>query len=140
VPRVTKRQRVDAFLKENPPDWEVLRGRFPDISESSLRDWLREAGVRLPQPQRGVWTKSFEELGESLCDMADAYIREPKLCRSIVIATKDRTRFAASNPKVDEAKRAEKEEMVQWMLVWLDDPSMFASWVRLRQRLRQNSR
>jgi hypothetical protein len=140
VAKITKRQRVEAFLKQNPTDWEILRGRFPDISESSLRKWLREAGIRLPQPQRGVWTKSFEELEESLRDMADAYTREPKLCRSIVIATKDRTRFAARNPKVDDATRAEKEEMVQWMLVWLDDPSMFAGWVRLRQRLRQNSR
>lgn len=136
MPRITKRQRVEAFLRENPPEWETLRANFPDVSESSLRGWLHEEGVRLPQPHRGVWTKSLDELEESLTDMAEAYTREPKRCRSLVITAKDRTRFASRNPKVDEAKRVEKEEMVQWMLVWLDDPAMFATWARLRRNSR----
>jgi hypothetical protein len=136
VPRITKRQRVQEFLQGNAPDWDQLRAAFPDVSESSLRDWLREAGIRLPQPHRGVWTKTLDELEESLNDMAEAYRTEPKICRSLVITAKDRTRFASRNPKVEEAKRAEKEEMVQWMLVWLDDPAMFATWVRLRRNSR----
>lgn len=134
--RITKRQRVDAFLQANSPDWEQLRTAFPEVSESSLREWLHDAGIRVPQPLRGVWTKTLDELEESLIDMAEAYRTEPKICRALVITAKDRTRFASRNPKVDEAKRAEKEEMVQWMLVWLDDPAMFPTWVRLRRNSR----
>ena len=30
-------------------------------------------------------------------------------------------------------KRAQKEEMVQWMLVWLENPAIFPQWVKLRR-------
>lgn len=137
MPRITKRQRVEAFLRDNPDVWdtlwETLSANFPDVSASSLRDWLHAAGIRLPQPHRGVWTKSLDELQESLTDMAEAYVDHPVACRAVVIAAKDRTRFASRNPKVDAAKRTEKEEMVQWMLVWLDDPGIFATWAGLRR-------
>ena len=51
----------------------------------------------------------------------------------MVIAAKDKTRFAARNQKAAAEKRALKLEMVHWMLVWLGDPAMFATWVGLRK-------
>lgn len=107
------------------------------FSESSLREWLRDAGIDVEQPFRGVDTKTFEELEASLVAMGELYLREPdarKICRSTVITAKDRTRFAARNPNVDPAKQAAKAEMVEWMLVWLGDPAMFPAWVALRKR------
>jgi hypothetical protein len=146
MPRITKRQRFQSFLETKGwsgigrPEWELLRAGLPDIPEASLRDWLQEAGVPVDQPYRGVRAKSFEELEESLSAMTELYARDPaagKICRSLVISAKDRARFASRNPKVDEAKRAAKEEMVRWMLVWLYDPAMFPAWSRLRRAQEQ---
>ena len=49
------------------------------------------------------------------------------------VKVKDRARFASRNPKVSPEKRAVKEEMVQWMLVWLENPEVFPAWVRARK-------
>jgi hypothetical protein len=38
------------------------------------------------------------------------------------------------NPKVDPAKRAEKEEIRQWFHVWLENPQAFFDWLELRKQ------
>ena len=89
-------------------------------------------------PPRILW-KTLDELEASLREFQRMYAASedaPVLrleLRDIVIKAKDRARFAARNPKVSAEKRAAKHEMVQWMLVWLDDPSMFGDWVTLRR-------
>jgi hypothetical protein len=115
-------------------EWQQLRAVF---SESSLREWLPEAGVPVAQPYRGIETKTLAGLEDSLAAMAELYLQDGairKTCRATVIAAKDRTRFASRNQKVDPEKRALKAEMVDWMLVWLGDPDMFSSWVTIRKR------
>jgi hypothetical protein len=80
--------------------------------------------------------KTLDELEASLREFQRIYDEEPvrrRELRDVVIRTKDRARFASRNPKVSAEKRAAKDEMVQWMLVWLDDPSMFGDWVTLRR-------
>lgn len=84
-----------------------------------------------------VQWKTLDELEASLGEFQRMYAEYPaqqRELRRIVIKTKDRARFASRNLKVSPEKRAAKEEMVRWMLVWLDDPSMFADWVALRRR------
>ena len=86
-------------------------------------------------PLRVNW-RTLDELEASLRDFQRIYADHPEQRRNLrdtVIRTKDRARFASRNPKVSPEKRAVKEEMVQWMLVWLDDPSMFGDWVTLRR-------
>ena len=53
--------------------------------------------------------------------------------RDLVIAAKDRARWASRSDKVEKSKRAMKAEMVEWMLVWLDDPAMFPAWSARRR-------
>ena len=85
--------------------------------------------------------KSFEELEESLLSMERLYAgameagdrQRARDCRKTVIVAKDRARFAARSAKTPE-KRARKEEMRMWMLVWLENPGVFAEWVKLRKR------
>ncbi len=99
---------------------------------------MSESRILVDQPYRGVETKTLDGLEESLKAMTQVYEREGalrKMCRSAVIAVKDRTRFASKNQKVDPAKRALKAEMVEWMLVWLDDPGMFPVWAAARKRV-----
>lgn len=88
------------------------------------------------QPAPRIQWKTLDELEVSLLEFQRQYRDDPtrrRELRDIVIRTKDRARFASRNPKVAAEKRAAKEEMVQWMLVWLDDPSMFADWAALRR-------
>jgi predicted aminopeptidase len=83
-----------------------------------------------------VQWKTLDDLEVSLREFQRRYAEERSVrreLRDVVIRTKDRARFASRNPKVSEEKRAAKEEMVQWMLVWLDDPAIFGDWVTLRR-------
>ena len=87
-------------------------------------------------PAPHVQWKTLEELEGSLLRLRQVYSDEPakrQEVRAAVIRTKDRARAASRNPKVSPAKRSEKDEMVKWMLVWLDDPAIFADWVTLRR-------
>jgi hypothetical protein len=142
VRKATKRQQFEELMASqlwtaiHAAEWGLLRERF---AETSLREWLSTAGIPVDQPYRGVETKTLEGLEGSLVEMGDVYEREAELrkaCRATVIGVKDRTRFASRNPKVDAEKRALKAEMVEWMLVWLDDPGMFAGWAEVRKRVR----
>jgi hypothetical protein len=84
-----------------------------------------------------VHWKSFEELETSLRELSGRYAESPaeerKQLRATVIKSKDRARSTSRNSRVSEEKRAEKSEMVEWMLVWLGDPAMFVEWVELRK-------
>ena len=80
--------------------------------------------------------KTFDQLEASLRALqqlyTDSHDSRSEL-RKAVIRAKDRARFAARNPKVAPEKRAEKEEMVRWMLVWLENPLIFTDWIVLRR-------
>jgi len=53
------------------------------------------------------------------------------LVRRAVITAKDHARLAARK----EEKRAAKEEMILWMLTWLENPGLFPDWLRLRKNV-----
>lgn len=46
---------------------------------------------------------------------------------------KDRARIISRCASVSAEKQALKREMVEWMLVWLGNPEIFESWVRIRR-------
>jgi len=56
-----------------------------------------------------------------------------RYCRRQVIAAKDRAKFLARH-------KPEKEEMAQWMLVWLENPEVFPAWVDARKKARLSNR
>lgn len=56
------------------------------------------------------------------------------LVRAIVLKGKQRAAQIASNPKVREAKRREKGEIVNWFTVWLQTPDIFFDWLDIRKR------
>jgi len=45
-----------------------------------------------------------------------------------------RAEMIARNPKVDAAKRAEKEEVTRWFSVWLEQPDAFFDWLEIRKQ------
>jgi hypothetical protein len=128
---------------EHPPAiteelWKELLHLLSPVSESYLRDLLRATGLPFAQPYCGIRQRTFEELEQSLREMLQVYTEataaqdreRARYCRRQVIAAKDRAKFQArSSPE----KAAEKTEMAQWMLVWLENPEVFPPWVDARK-------
>ena len=96
------------------------------------------------EPIASVRLGSFEELEASLIEMEAAYAAavanhdgpRAKECRRTVIKAKNRARTAARNPRADPEKRRQKEEMVEWILIWLENPGIFEAWAALRKRIK----
>ena len=145
-----KRQLRDYLEAQQPAAitetvWRELLERLAPVSESYLRDLLRDTGLPFAQPFAGVRQHTFAELEQSLRELLDVYVaagaagdrERARYCRRQVIAAKDRAKFLARNPRTPEPKRAEKDEMAQWMLVWLETPEVFPAWVEARRRVIQ---
>ena len=122
--------------------WADLMMSLAPVSESYLRDLLRATGLPFDQPYSGIRQHSFQELEESLTGILQVYLESvaagnrdrARYCRRQVIAAKDRAKFLAATPRTEEDKRAEKAEMAQWMLVWLENPEVFPAWVEARKK------
>ena len=114
--------------------WQELLRILAPVSESYLRDLLRATGLPFAQPYAGILQHSLEELEQSLREMLEVYRaavaagdrERARYCRKQVIAAKDRAKSQVSKNPV-------KAEMVQWMLVWLENPEVFPSWVEARK-------
>jgi len=142
------KQEVREFLATERPAaiteavWQSLLMRLAPVSESYLRDLLRQTGLPFEQPYAGVRQHTFEELEQSLRELEQVYADamssghrdRARYARRQVIAAKDRAQFLARNGRTAPEKQAEKEEMVQWMLVWLESPEVFPAWVEARKR------
>jgi hypothetical protein len=150
VPRPGKsiKRELREYLEAERPSaiteavWRDLTVRLAPVSESYLRELLRETGLPFDQPYAGIRQHTFDELERSLAEMLAVY-REAmeagdrdraRYARRQVIAAKDRAKFLAGNPRTPEEKRAQKEEMAQWMMVWLENPEVFPAWLEARKR------
>ena len=144
----TKRRLVDYLASREPARitedvWLEARAHLAPVSDSYLRDLLQASQIPFDQPWAGVCQHTFEELEGSLREMLEVYLaaqavgdrERARYVRRQVIAAKDRAKFAARNPRTSPEKRAAKEEMAQWMLVWLENPEVFPAWVEVRKRL-----
>ena len=133
---------------ERPPAitefvWSEVLLRLAPVSESYLRDLLHATGLPFEQPFAGVRQHTFEELEESLRAMERVYAEavaagnreRARYCRRLVIGAKDRAKFLAKNPRTTAEKKAQKQEMAQWMLVWLENPEVFPAWVDARKQV-----
>ncbi|HWC99338.1 MAG TPA: hypothetical protein VG456_21410 [Candidatus Sulfopaludibacter sp.] len=123
--------------------WHGLLLRLAPVSESYLRELLRNTGIPIDQPYAGIRQHTFEELEQSLLELLAIYRGataagngdRARYCRRQVIGAKDRAKFLARNPGTPPEKQAEKQEMAQWMLVWLENPDVFPAWVDARKKV-----
>jgi hypothetical protein len=147
-----KQQLRDYLAAEQPAAiteaiWTGLLMRLAPVSESYLRDLLRATGLPFDQPWAGIRQHTLEELEESLRGMLVVYAAaaaagdkdRARYCRRQVIAAKDRAKWMSQNSRTAVEKKAEKEEMAQWMLVWLENPDVFPAWVEARKKAVSNS-
>jgi hypothetical protein len=130
---------VESVARITEAVWADLLQRLAPVSESYLRD----TGLPFDQPFAGIRQHTFEELEHSLREMQQVYgdavaagdRQRARYCRRQVIGAKDRARHIAYAAKAAPAKQAQKKEMVDWMLVWLENPDIFAAWMEARKRL-----
>ena len=136
-----KRKELAAYLEQRRPaivteaEQAELRTRLAPISDSYLRRLLRASGAPLAPLVAGVRQSSLEELERSLLEIGDEYARalaagdavRARCCRRLVIEAKDHARWALRRGHAD------KEEMLLWMLTWLENPGVFPAWVGLRK-------
>jgi hypothetical protein len=150
--KTTKRETLANYLAEAKPgvvdlavQAEIAR-RLAPVSASYLRKLLREASVPLHPLVEGVRQDTFEDLERTLLNLLACYEEAHRhnhrpgmrQCRDAVIEAKSHARLAMR--RADAGKRSEKEEMVSWMLVWLENPAVFPAWVSLRKRALTESR
>jgi hypothetical protein len=134
--RSFKQQLREYLAARQPPAikeavWRDLLERLAPVSESYLRQLLWATGLPFDQLE-----ESLLGMGRTYADAMDAGDRErARYCRRQVIAAKDRAKFAAASPRTSPEKKAEKQEMAQWMLVWLGDPALFPAWLQARKRV-----
>jgi hypothetical protein len=151
--RQSKRTALRAWLDARRPDGigeadfgELLRVLAP-IGEGYLRRLLRETGIPLAPLAGGIRQGSFEELECTLVEMEREYATameagnapRARACRRLVIEAKDHARFALRSPKLTPERRAAKQEMLLWMLTWLENPGVFPAWLGLRKKTRDST-
>ena len=143
------KQRLREYLAAAQPPaitetvWREALALLAPVSESYLRDLLRDTGLPFEQPCAGVRQHTFEELEQSLREMLAVYLaaaeggdrERARYCRRQVIAAKDRAKFLAHSPRIAPDKQSQKREMAQWMLVWLENPEIFPAWMDARKRV-----
>jgi hypothetical protein len=128
-PKPTKRTELARWLElHRPPlvgipQWTALRTALAPISDSYLRRLLRASGVPLYPLVEGVRQEDFPALERSLLALLG---EERRAARTLIIEAKQHARWALK-------KHPEKEEMLLWMLPWLENPGIFPQWLEIRK-------
>jgi hypothetical protein len=111
-------------------EFEELRQALAPISESYLRRLLRDTSVSLAAMVEGVRQSNLDELETSLLALLEEYekgdLARRAAVRRLVVTAKDHARWAGR-------RGGGKEEMILWMVTWLENPPVFREWVRLRR-------
>jgi hypothetical protein len=117
-------------------EFAELCEQFKPAKPDTIRKWVRECAIALAPMVEGVRQDSFDGLERTLVALTAEYEHSDRdrtrSIRRMVITAKEHARFAARAAK-DAAKRADKLEMADWMLTWLENPPLFPQWVRLRR-------
>lgn len=122
-----------------------LRERLAPISDAYLRKLVLASGLPMDPVVEGVRQDSFEELERTLIGIGEEYAKalesgdtgRAARCRQAVITGKEHAHLAARRRAATPETRALKQEMAAWMLLWLENPAIFPTWLSLRKKRRQ---
>jgi hypothetical protein len=127
----TKRAKLAEWIDQQKPsvigqkEFEQLAEDLAPISESYLRKLLRESGIHLAPMVEGVRQTNLGVLELSLLALVAEYEagdrEHRKAVRKLVLMAKDHARWTG------------KQEHVLWLSTWLENPSLFPAWARLRK-------
>ena len=124
-------------------------GRAKPLSRSYLLHVLSHTEVPISRSLGGlpvdlrhrVKFKSLREAAQSLSDLQREYEAAQEAgnrircedCRRAVRQAKDRLRMLLRSKNQPGGKHAERLEILQWFLVWLESPSLFSHWLKARK-------
>jgi hypothetical protein len=147
----SKREQLQYWLVDHASEeigeseYAELRETLAPISESYLRKLLRDSGASLAPMIAGVRQSTLDALESSLLALLDEYERGDQqrraAVRNLIITAKDHARWAAhrttpgATGKATEkpAPASNKQEMILWMVTWLENPTVFRQWIQLRR-------
>jgi hypothetical protein len=144
--RNSKRNQLTAWVTENrpaiidPPVLERIAAALAPVSARYLRDLVRDSGVPLHPLVEGVRQDTFEHLADTLTRLSEVYESAratpdratQSACRGLVIEAKDHARWSLRRLGDSQDEQKVKTEMIEWMIVWLENPEIFPVWARLR--------
>ncbi len=136
----TKRALLRQFLLErnvqqiDPAVVQEFIDASGGISPSYLRTLLRNAGLPLHPLVAGVRQESFDEFDRSFHALIDLYPSNQQPVRREIIEARDHARMASRRHA-----SPEREEMILWMTVWLENPEVFPAWREARKAIRARS-
>lgn len=151
------------YLKENSPpivDRQVLSAicrevehalqREKPVSRAYVLDVLSETQVPIDPSLGGLPLDLRDRVhfhdraaaAASLTDMTREYEAarasgdktRSEDCRRAVRKGKDRLKLLLRRTSLSPQKREEKQELLQWFLVWLEAPPLYPAWLELRRR------
>jgi hypothetical protein len=140
---------LDQWLRENRParigdaEHRQILDLLAPTSDSYLRRLLRSCGVPLEPLVEGVRQDSYDDLERTLLALGQIYEHASEQgdrelatrTRREVLTAKEHARLAARSRRASAEVQSLKQEMISWMTVWLEDPSLFPTWLRLRKRV-----
>lgn len=122
----------------NEAVWQRIAETLAPVSPNYLRKLVRGTGLAMAPLVEGVCQKSSAGLERTLCALQVEYeLAAPERRRRIraeVISAKDHARWALQKPGLDPGANAVKEEMLLWILTWLENPGLFQAWLAIRKR------
>jgi hypothetical protein len=129
------------YTRIGEEEWRQLQADLGPIDEDALRRLVRNCGLPPSPMVEGIRIATLGETERTALALAREYEAALKAgdaelagsCRRLVVRAKDRARLAAKSAR-DPARRAEKQEIQTWLLVWLETPALFPAWVALRKR------
>jgi hypothetical protein len=139
----TKRVQLDTHLGQLRPTildeavWAELETRLAPISRSYLRRLVIATGLPMSAAVEGVRQDSLQDAERTLLALSDDYVagssESRKKLRTAVIESKDRLRWTL-NRSPDPDRQAMNEEILLWVMTWLENPQVFPAWLALRRR------
>lgn len=111
-----------------------LKRKLDPVSDSYFRKLLRESGAALAPMVEGIRQDSFAAFERTFLALIDASATEAEKRRE-VIRSRDHARLAARR-----TPSPERDEMILWMTVWLENPPIFREWLALRKATAARSR
>ena len=101
------------------------------VGTRTLRNLLRRCGLPLDPRVEGVRQDSLAEAARTLCALSEVYPDDPRGARRVVIEAKDHARLTLPRLQGEQARQM-RSGLIEWMVMWVNDPPLFPVWVKLR--------
>jgi len=124
----------------------LQRLRSATLSDRYLLDLAEQSGVPVSRELGGLPLDLVNRLHlhdlaaaeAGLRDLQQEYSRAGSRqhaddCRLAVLRARRRLESLLRRPALSPAKRAEKEEILAWVRIWLESPDLFPAWLDLRK-------